>query len=35
LTVIAVGDRAKIAGELQKLQLGAVELRDANGNVTK
>ena len=29
--VVAVGDRAKIAGELQKLNLGAVEVRSADG----
>lgn len=34
LSVIAVGDRSKIAPELQKLKLGAVEVRDADGNVT-
>ena len=28
LIVVAVGDRAKIAGELQKLNLGAVEVRE-------
>jgi zinc protease len=31
LIVIAVGDRARIAGELQKLNLGAVETRGADG----
>ena len=31
LVVIAVGDRAKIEPELQKLNLGAVEIRDAEG----
>jgi zinc protease len=31
LIVVAAGDRAKISGELQKLNLGRVELRDANG----
>jgi zinc protease len=31
LIVVAVGDRAKIGGALQKLDLGRVELRDANG----
>ncbi len=31
LIVIAVGDRAKIAAELQKLNLGAVETRGADG----
>jgi zinc protease len=33
LVVIAVGDRAKIAGELQKLNLGATEIRNADGQV--
>jgi zinc protease len=31
LIVIAVGDRARIAGELQKLNLGAVETRGPDG----
>jgi zinc protease len=31
LVVIAVGDRAKIEPELRKLNLGAVEIRDAEG----
>ena len=31
LIVIAVGDRAKIEPELQKLNLGAVEIRDPEG----
>ena len=31
LLVIAVGDRARIAGELQKLNLGAMEMRGADG----
>jgi zinc protease len=31
LIVIAVGDRARIGGELQKLNLGAMELRSADG----
>jgi zinc protease len=31
LIVVAVGDRAKIGGALRKLNLGRVELRDANG----
>ena len=35
LVVIAVGDRSKIAGGLQKLKLGAVEVRDADGKVVK
>ena len=33
LVVIAVGDRAKIAGELQKLNLGTTEIRNADGQV--
>jgi zinc protease len=33
--VIAVGDRARIAGELQKLKLGALEIRDAEGKLVK
>ncbi len=35
LVVIAVGDRSKIAGELSKLKLGAVEIRDVDGQVVK
>ncbi len=35
MIVVAVGDRAKIEPELAKLNLGAVEIRDAEGNVTK
>jgi zinc protease len=35
MVVVAVGDRAKIAPQLQKLNLGATELRDADGNVKK
>lgn len=35
LVVIAVGDRAKIGADLQKLNLGAVEVRDADGKVIK
>jgi zinc protease len=31
MVVVAVGDRAKIEPELQKLNLGAVEIRDAEG----
>jgi zinc protease len=31
LVVIAVGDRAKIEPELKKLNLGTVEIRDAEG----
>jgi zinc protease len=33
--VVAVGDRAKIEPQLRKLNLGAVEIRDADGNVKK
>ena len=33
--IVAVGDRAKIAPQLQKLNLGALEFRDADGNVKK
>jgi zinc protease len=33
MIVIAVGDRAKIAGDLQKLSLGAPEIRNADGTV--
>jgi len=33
LIVIAVGDRTKIEPELQKLNLGAIEVRDADGRV--
>lgn len=32
MVVIAVGDRAKIQPELEKLNLGPVEVRDLNGN---
>ena len=35
LVVIAVGDRAKVGAELQKMNLGAVEVRDADGKVVK
>ena len=31
MIVVAVGDRAKIGGPLQKLNLGAVEVRAADG----
>jgi hypothetical protein len=31
LIVITVGDRSKIEPELRKLNLGAVEIRDAEG----
>ncbi len=33
MIVVAVGDRAKIEPELAKLNLGPVEIRDADGNV--
>jgi zinc protease len=32
MIVVAVGDRSKIAGEMQKLNLGAVEVRNADGS---
>lgn len=32
MVVIAVGDRAKIQPELEKLKLGPIEVRDLNGN---
>ena len=35
LILVCVGDRAKIEPELVKLDLGAVEIRDADGNVVK
>jgi zinc protease len=35
LIVVAVGDRKAIEPELQKLNLGTIEIRDAEGNVTK
>ena len=35
MILICVGDRAKIEPELLKLDLGAVEIRDADGNVVK
>ena len=35
MIVVAVGDRAKITPQLQKLGLGATELRDADGNVKR
>jgi zinc protease len=31
--VIAAGDRAKIEPQLKKLNLGPIELRDADGNL--
>ena len=33
LIVVAVGDHAKIRGELQKLNLGAVEVRNADATL--
>jgi zinc protease len=33
MIVVAVGDRARIGGELQKLNLGAVEARNADGTL--
>ncbi len=35
LTVIAVGDRAKIAGDLEKLKLGQTEVRSTTGEVVR
>ena len=35
LILVCVGDRAKIEPELVKLDLGAVEIRDADGNVVQ
>jgi zinc protease len=35
LILVCVGDRAKIEPELVKLDLGAIEIRDAEGNVVK
>jgi zinc protease len=35
LVVVAVGDRSAIEPELQKLNLGPLEIRDAEGNLTK
>ena len=35
LVLVCVGDRAKIEPELLKLDLGAAEIRDADGNVVK
>jgi len=33
MILICVGDRAKIEPELKKLELGAIELRDADGKI--
>ena len=35
MLVVAVGDRSKIEGDLTKLNLGAAEVRDTEGNVVK
>jgi zinc protease len=35
LILVCVGDRAKIEPELLKLDLGSIEIRDADGNVVK
>jgi zinc protease len=35
MIVVAVGDRARIEPELLKLDLGAIEIRDADGSVKK
>ena len=35
MILVCVGDRAKIEPELVKLDLGAIEIRDADGNVVK
>jgi zinc protease len=35
LILVCVGDRAKIEPDLVKLDLGAIEIRDAEGNVVK
>ena len=31
MIVLAVGDRAKIEGDLKKLNLGKIEIRDSDG----
>jgi hypothetical protein len=33
MLVVAVGDRKKIEADMAKLNLGAIEYRDADGNV--
>jgi zinc protease len=33
MTLVVVGDRATIEPELKKLNLGPIEVRDADGNV--
>ena len=35
ITVLAVGDRSKIEGELKKLNLGKMEIRDAEGKLVQ
>jgi len=35
MLVVAVGDRAKIAPQLERLNLGRTEIRDADGNVVR
>ena len=35
LIVVAVGDQAKIESQLEKLNLGPIELRDASGDLVK
>jgi zinc protease len=35
LVIVAVGDRAKIQPELEKLNLGPIEIRDASGDPVK
>jgi hypothetical protein len=35
MVVVAVGDRKAIEPELQKLNIGAIEIRDAEGRVEK
>jgi zinc protease len=35
LIVVAVGDQAKIEPQLEKLNLGPIELRDASGDLVK
>jgi len=35
MTLVVVGDRASIEPELRKLNLGTIEIRDADGNVIK
>ena len=35
MILICVGDRAKIQPELEKLDLGAIEIRDADGKVVQ